>query len=178
MPSCPTTPRAPGRSPQHLLDLGHRRIAVAAGSRQLTTVADRIAGVAEAFAAAGLDFSDAPIVEADFTSAGGKAAAEEILADHPGVTAVMALNDDMAIGVLSALRARGISVPGQVSVTGFDDVAVAGDLAPSLTTVRLPMGEMGEQALLLALKEPGSRPRRRHVGAELVVRDSTARPPA
>lgn len=162
----------------HLLDLGHRRIAVAAGSRQLTTVADRITGVEEAFAAAGLDFSEAPIVEADFTRAGGKAAAEEILADHPGVTAVMALNDDMAIGVLSALRARGISVPGQVSVTGFDDVAVAGDLAPSLTTVRLPMGEMGEQALLLALKEPGSRPRRRHVGAELVVRDSTARPPA
>ena len=162
----------------HLLDLGHRRIAVAAGSRQLTTVADRITGVEEAFAAAGLDFAEAPVVEADFTRAGGKAAAEEILADHPGVTAVMALNDDMAIGVLSALRARGISVPGQVSVTGFDDVAVAGDLAPSLTTVRLPMGEMGEQALLLALKEPGSRPRRRHVGAELVVRDSTARPPA
>lgn len=162
---------------QHLLDLGHRRLALATGSRQLTTVADRIAGVAEAFAAAGLDIDDVPVVEADFTRAGGKVAADRILDDHPGVTAVLALNDDMAIGVLSALRARGVSVPGQVSVTGFDDVAVAGDLAPSLTTVRLPMAEMGEQALLLALKEPSSRPRRRTVGAELVVRDSSG-PPA
>lgn len=163
---------------QHLLDLGHRRVAVASGSRGLTTVADRLAGLAEAFTAAGLDFASVPVVEADFTRAGGKDAAERIIDDHPDVTAVMALNDDMAIGVLSALRARGISVPGEVSVTGFDDVAVAGDLAPSLTTVRLPMGEMGEIALLLALKDPGARPRRRTVGAELVVRDSTARPPA
>lgn len=164
---------------QHLLDLGHRRIAVATGSRSLTTVADRIAGVEAALAGAGLALgTDAPVVEAEFTRAGGKAAAEEVVVRHPGVTAVLALNDDMAIGVLSTLRARGISVPGQVSVTGFDDVAVAGDLAPSLTTVRLPMSEMGEQALLLALKEPGARPRRRHVSAELVVRDSSGRPPA
>jgi LacI family transcriptional regulator len=161
---------------QHLLDLGHRRVAVATGSRQLTTVADRITGVQAAFAAAGLDFADVPLVEADFTRAGGKVAAERILTDHPGVTAVLALNDDMAIGVLSTLRARGVSVPAEVSVTGFDDVAVAGDLAPSLTTVRLPMSEMGEQALLLALKGPSTRPRRRHVGAELVVRGSSARP--
>lgn len=163
---------------QHLLDLGHRRIAVATGSRQLTTVADRLAGVEAAITAAGLDFGDVPVVEAEFTRAGGKLAAEQILARSPGATAVLALNDDMAIGILSVLRARGISVPGQVSVTGFDDVAVAGDLSPSLTTVRLPMGEMGEQALLLALKEPGTRPRKRLVGAELVIRDSAGRPPA
>lgn len=162
----------------HLLDLGHRRIAVATGSRLLTTVADRLAGVEAAFGAAGLDFSEVPVVEAEFTRAGGKAAAEKVLAEHPDVTAVLAVNDDMAIGILSVLRARGISVPGQVSITGFDDVAVAGDLSPSLTTVRLPMAEMGEQALLLALKEPGSRPRRRLVGADLVVRDSTGRPPS
>jgi len=162
---------------QHLIDLGHRRIAVATGSRSLTTVADRLEGVAAAWSTAGLDPDDLPLVEAEFTRAGGKVAAEEILARHPDVTAVLALNDDMAIGILSVLRAQGISVPGQVSVTGFDDVAVAGDLAPSLTTVRLPMSQMGEQVLLLALKEPGARPRRRHVGAELVVRDSTGRPP-
>lgn len=162
----------------HLLDLGHRRIAVATGSRVLTTVADRLAGVEEAFAAAGLDFSRVAVVEAEFTRAGGKVAAERILAEHPDVTAILAVNDDMAIGILSVLRARGVAVPGQVSITGFDDVAVAGDLSPSLTTVRLPMAEMGELALQLALKEPGSRPRRRQVGAELVVRDSTSRPPA
>jgi LacI family transcriptional regulator len=163
---------------QHLLDLGHRRIAVATGSPALTTVADRLQGVTEALEATGVDPRDVPLVEAEFTRAGGKVAAEEILDRHREVTAVLALNDDMAIGVLSVLRARGVSVPGRMSVTGFDDVAVAGDLAPSLTTVRLPMAEMGEQALLLALKEPGARPRRRQVGAELVVRDSTGRPPS
>lgn len=163
---------------EHLLGLGHRRIAIATGWRGLTTIADRLAGVAEAFAEAGLDFAGAPVVEAEFTRAGGKVAAEQILADHPDVTAILALNDDMAIGILSVLRARGIAVPERISVCGFDDVAVAGDLAPSLTSVRLPMVAMGEQALELALKEPGNRPRRRNAGHELVVRDSTAPPPA
>ena len=148
------------------------------GSRSLTTVADRIAGAEKALSAAGLVLGrDVPVVEADFTRAGGEVALDQVMADHPDSTAVLALNDDMAIGVLSALRARRISVPDRVSVTGFDDVAVAGDLAPSLTTVRLPMGEMGAQALLLALQEPAARPRRRRVGAQLVVRDSTGRPP-
>jgi LacI family transcriptional regulator len=162
---------------EHLLALGHRRIAVATGSRALTTIADRLAGVHEAFDAAGLSFNEVPIVEAEFTRAGGRAAAERILAEHPEVTAVLALNDDMAVGVLSVLRSRGIAVPEQMSVAGFDDVAVAQDLSPSLTTVRLPMTEMGEQALLLALKEPSTRPRRRHAGHEVVARDSTAAPP-
>lgn len=161
---------------EHLLGLGHRRIAVASGARELTTIADRMAGVEEALAAEGIDLASVPVVEAEFTRAGGRRAAEQILDEHPDTTAILALNDDMAIGVLSALRLRGVSVPEQVSVAGFDDVAVAQDLAPSLTTVRLPMSDMGEQALLLALKEPSSRPRRRHAGHQLVTRDSTAAP--
>lgn len=163
---------------EHLLKLGHRRIAVVTGWRGLTTIADRLVGIEEAFTAAGLRFHDVPVIEAEFTRSGGKVAAERVLAEHPEVTAVLALNDDMAIGVLSVLRARGIRVPDQMSVSGFDDVAVAQDLAPSLTTVRLPMVSMGEQALELALKEPAARPRRRVAGAELVVRDSTAPPPS
>ncbi len=79
----------------------------------------------------------------------------------------------MAIGCLSELRAAGVRVPEQVSVTGFDDVAVAGDLSPALTTVRLPMSEMGQRCLSLVLKAPGTRPRRQTMAAELVVRDST-----
>ena len=161
---------------EHLLGLGHRRIAVASGACELTTIADRLAGVEEALAAEGVDFASVPVVEEEFTRAGGRRAAERILDEHPDVTAILALNDDMAIGALSTLRARGLSVPEQMSVAGFDDVAVAQDLAPSLTTVRLPMAEMGEQALLLALKEPSARPRRRHAGHEFVVRDSTAPP--
>ena len=163
---------------EHLIGLGHRRIAIATGSTALTTIADRLAGIEEAYAEAGMRFADAPVVVAEFTREGGKLAAEQILREHPDVTAVLALNDDMAIGILSVLRARGVPVPERMSVSGFDDVAVAGDLAPSLTTVRLPMVAMGELALELALKEPGSRPRRRSAGHELVVRDSTGPPPA
>lgn len=163
---------------EHVLGLGHRRVAIATGSRGLTTIADRLAGVAEAFGAAGLTMEGVPVIEAEFTREGGKVAAERILAHHRDVTAVIALNDDMAIGILSVLRTHGIRVPEQLSVSGFDDVAVAGDLAPSLTTVRLPMVDMGEQALEMALKEPAARPRRRVAKHELVARDSTAPPPA
>ena len=167
-----------GRSAtEHVLDLGHTRIAFVAGSRQLTTVADRLTGAAEALAARGIDPASVPIVESAFTRQGGKDTAARVLAEHPGTTAVVALNDDMAIGVLSHLRSRGVRVPDDVSVVGFDDIDVAGDLAPSLTTIRLPMVEMGEMALSLALKEPSSRPRRRSTDHELVVRDSTAPPP-
>jgi LacI family transcriptional regulator len=171
--------RGGGRSiAEHVLSLGHRRIAFATGSRALTTVADRLAGVSEALAAYGLSLEKLPVIEAEFTREGGKKAAQRILDEHPDVTAVIALNDDMAIGVLSVLRARRIPVPDQISVAGFDDVAVAEDLSPSLTTVHLPMAAMGEQALTLALKEPSSRPRRSTAGHRLVVRDSTAPPPS
>jgi LacI family transcriptional regulator len=157
---------------EHVLGLGHRRLAVLSGSVGLTTVADRLAGVHEAMTAAGVDPDGVPVVEEEFTRDGGRAGARRILDEHPGTTAVLALNDDMAIGCLSELRQAGISVPGRMTVTGFDDVAVAGDLAPGLTTIRLPMSEMGARALALALKEPGSRPRKQRVRAELVVRGS------
>jgi LacI family transcriptional regulator len=163
---------------EHVLGLGHRRIAVLTGSTGLTTVADRLSGVREALAAAGVAAHEVPVIEAEFTRAGGRAGTRRLLEGHPGTTAVIALNDDMAIGCLSELRASGVTVPAQLSVSGFDDVAVAGDLSPALTTVRLPMVEMGARAVELTLKEPGKRPRRQRVPAELVVRDSTGPAPA
>lgn len=169
---------AGGRSiTEHVLSLGHRRIAFVAGPRALTTVADRLAGAAQALEEAGLSIEDIPVIEEAFTRDGGTLAMQRVLDDHPDVTAVIALNDDMAIGVLAALRARGLAVPKDISVAGFDDVAVAEHLSPALTTVRLPMAEMGEQALLLALKQPSARPRRRTTAHSLVVRESTAPPP-
>jgi LacI family transcriptional regulator len=87
------------------------------------------------------------------------------------------LTDVMAMGALAVLREAGRKVPAEVSVMGFDDVPVAADLAPALTTIRLPMAEMGAIALELTLRPPATRPRRRRTGHELVVRDSTA-PPA
>ncbi|MBD5787824.1 LacI family DNA-binding transcriptional regulator [Cellulosimicrobium terreum] len=161
---------------EHLLDLGHRRLAVAAGPAHLTTIADRLRGVRTAVARHGLDPGALPVAHAPFTREGGRDATRELLDAHPGTTAVLALNDAMATGVLSLLRERGTSVPRDVSVTGFDDIQVAQDLAPALTTVRLPMSEIGAAALDLALRPPSARPRRRATGHELVVRDSTAPP--
>lgn len=161
---------------EHVVGLGHRRIGIITGSRALTTIHDRLGGMGRALQAVGLDLASIPVVEGVFTRDGGKVATAQLLDTAPDVTAIVALNDDMAIGALSVLRDRGISVPGQVSVTGFDDVAVAQDLAPGLTTIRLPMGEMGRQALQLALTPPTKRPRRRRARAELIVRDSTAAP--
>jgi LacI family transcriptional regulator len=162
---------------EHLLDLGHRRIAIAAGAGGLTTVADRLAGVAAALRGRRLPAERLTIIQTDFTRDGGRAAAERIVRDHPGITAIIALNDAMAIGVLAALRTHRVAVPGRISVAGFDDVSVAADLAPSLTTVRLPMIEMGRMALALALKPHATRARRRPTGHTLVVRDSTGPPP-
>ena len=158
---------------EHVLGLGHRRLAILSGSLGLTTVTDRLAGVHEAMRAAGVEPDGVPVIEDEFTRDGGRAGATRILAEHPDTTAVMALNDDMAIGCLSELRRARTAVPDRMTVTGFDDVAVAGDLAPGLTTIRLPMADMGARALALALKEPGKRPRKQRVPAELVVRGSS-----
>lgn len=168
---------AGGRSvAQHLLDLGHRRIAVAAGPAHLTTIVDRLAGVRAAVVDHGHDPDRIPVAYAPFTREGGRDAAERLLDDHPETTAILALNDTMATGVVSVLRERGLAVPGDVSVTGFDDIQVAQDLAPALTTVALPMAEIGASAIEMALRPVAARPRRLVTGHELVVRDSTAAP--
>jgi LacI family transcriptional regulator len=163
-----------GTIAEHLLSLGHRKIAIASGAEGLTTVADRLGGIREALS--GRRVGHPLLVEAEFTREGGMAAAREILDAAPDTTAILALNDAMAIGVLAVLRERGLACPGDVSVSGFDDVAVAAHLGPSLTTVRLPMEELGRLALWMTLQPVASRPRKKHTGHELVVRDSTAPP--
>ena len=82
----------------------------------------------------------------------------------------------MAVGALAALRARGLAVPRDVTVTGFDDMPVARDVTPALTTVRLPLVEMGARAMAIALDETGDEPRVERIPAELVRRASTAPP--
>jgi LacI family transcriptional regulator, galactose operon repressor len=164
---------------RHLFDLGHRRLAVIAGPARLTTVADRLTGVLDEAAARGVPADDVAVVHEAFSRDGGIAATRRVLERGEGgapPTAILALTDVMAMGALAVLRDAGHRVPGEVSVMGFDDVTVAGDLAPALSTVRLPMAEMGALALQLTLRPPATRPRRRRTDHELVVRDSTAAP--
>ncbi|MGH2697848.1 MAG: LacI family DNA-binding transcriptional regulator [Actinomycetota bacterium] len=162
---------------RHLIELGHRRLAVLAGPNHLTTVADRLAGICDEVEVAGLDPSSVLVEHDAFSREGGVAAAQRVLERGSDTTAIIAMTDVMAIGALSALRAGRRSVPEEVSLVGLDDVAVSAHLAPALTTVRLPMADMGEMALELTLGKPATRARRRRTGHELVIRDSTSPPP-
>ncbi|AEV86256.1 LacI family transcriptional regulator [Actinoplanes sp. SE50] len=158
-----------------LLTLGHRRIGVIAGPRSLTTTTDRLSGIRRALAEAGTALPPERIVYADFTRDGGAEAAGRLLGAAPDLTAIVALNDSMAVGTLATLREHGIAVPARVSVAGFDDMPIARDVTPALTTVRLPLVGMGERAMALALADDTagvSEP----AAATLIWRESCAAP--
>src|SRR5690606_27251879 len=122
-----------------LVELGHRRIGVIAGPAVLTTIEDRLEGFRSALDAAGIELPQTAVVHADFSRDGGREAVARLLDAAPDVTAIFALNDAMAIGALSELHRRGIAVPGEISLAGFDDIPFASDVSPALTTIRLPM---------------------------------------
>ncbi|NMO51617.1 LacI family transcriptional regulator [Actinoplanes sp. TBRC 11911] len=153
----------------HLFELGHTEVAVIAGPPHLTTTADRLAGLRRAARKFGRKIPKTRIVHADFTRDGGAEAAASLLADDPSLTAIAALNDSMAVGTLATLRVLGR----RLSVIGFDDMPIARDVTPALTSVRLPLTELGERAMSLALGTPSDGPRVEKVAAELVRREST-----
>ncbi|WP_320064159.1 LacI family DNA-binding transcriptional regulator [Micromonospora sp. RTGN7] len=160
---------------RELLRLGHREIGVVAGPRVLTTITDRLTGLRRALAGEGRELPEERVRYADFSRDGGARATADLLEASPGLTAVVALNDSMAVGALALLRSRGILVPRDVSVVGFDDMPIAADVTPALTTVRLPLVELGVRAMSLALDPADGRPRVETLPAELVSRDSTGR---
>ncbi|MER7501727.1 LacI family DNA-binding transcriptional regulator [Nonomuraea pusilla] len=151
-----------------LAGLGHRRFAVLAGPEHLMTAADRRAGFCEAVEELGLP---APrVVHGPFDRDGGHAAAREV----GDATCVFAVNDVMAVGALAAYREGGVRVPEDVSVAGFDDIVTLRDHVPALTTVRLPLKDMGARALELALRESDT-PVVEQVEGEVVLRESVRR---
>ncbi|MFJ8443770.1 LacI family DNA-binding transcriptional regulator [Kitasatospora griseola] len=166
-----------------LAQLGHRHFAVITGPERMRVAEDRLDGVLDALRETGLILAEGMLQRTEFTREGGRAAMARILdvaheSGTPLPTAVLALSDICAAGVLAELRDRGISVPGEISVAGFDDIPLATDLAPALSTVRLPLAGMGESAVRLALRE-GGRSAAAETGsafAEVVLRDSTAAP--
>lgn len=155
-----------------LVELGHARIGVIAGPRHLTTTTDRLAGFKAGLAEAGL--APARVVEGDFTRRSGVQAVRELLRQDPGLSAVWAMNDVMAVGALAALARDGVMVPRDLTLCGFDDIPLAADTTPRLTTVHVPMAQMGERALRLALSDRDLRTEQ--VPVEVVVRESSARP--
>jgi LacI family transcriptional regulator len=157
----------------HLLSLGHRRIAFITGPERNADAAERRRGYREALEATG---AEAIEVDGDFTEDSGYAAAPAVLAMRPRPTAIFAANDAMAIGALRALREAKVRVPEDVALAGFDDIPIARYLTPPLTTVRVEIAEMGRRAVdyLVNTLETGTDGSRKHdvVATTLVVRES------
>jgi LacI family transcriptional regulator len=167
---------------EHLLALGHRRIAYIDGPEHVLTSRDRLQGHRDGLEAAGVPFDGRLVASGGFTEAGGRAALATLFARSPGFTAVFTSNDAMAIGCMVELRSRGLSIPGDMSLVGYDDIPSVQWFDPPLTTVRVPMEEIGAAgvARLLALLEgeaPATDRLVRVHPCELIVRASTA-PPA
>ena len=169
----------------YLLDLGHRRIGFIKGHPNHIASHERARGFISAFSEFGLDPRDALIEQGYFTFRSGLVAAERLLARASPPTAIFASNDDMAAAAVSVVHRRGLSVPGDVSVAGFDDTLIATTIWPELTTVRQPIAAMAEAALELLLSNLRTLRAGGHTRSgetvlshELIIRESAAAPHA
>ncbi len=165
---------------EHLLGLGHRRIAASPGPQRWPAPAERLRGYHASLAAAGVMPSPELEIESNFETPSGRAAMERLLALDDPPTAVFAFNDMVAIGVTQVARAHGLRVPGDLSIVGFDDTLESEIVTPSLTTVRQPLAEMGRMAVALLIRLLAhQRIEALHIElqTQLVVRESTG-PPA
>lgn len=168
--------RAAATMTAHLIELGHRRIGFVAGHKSYATSAQRMSGYLRALQAAGIDLDLGLVKQGSYDFASGAAAGEELLALAMPPSAIFASSDDMAAGVLAVAHRLGVSVPGKLSVAGFDDSALAGYVWPPLTTIRQPTRQMGYAAADLLLARRDAPIERREVPFDLVLRESTAAP--
>ncbi len=163
----------------HLLGLGHTRIGMIIGPKELRSVVDRSAGYHAALAAASLRISADLVREGDFATDGGYCAAQHLLGLSRPPTAIFSQNDRMAFGVLRAARERGLDVPGDVSVVGFDDEEVPSCMTPLLTTVQQPVAELGSVGVDLLYQLLDGRLtdiRRLELATSLIIRNSAGPP--
>ncbi|WP_117212001.1 LacI family DNA-binding transcriptional regulator [Allorhizocola rhizosphaerae] len=168
------------RATEYLIGLGHLRIGFIAGPPQLMCSRARLDGYRTAMAAAGLRIHDKLIYMGNFYHEAGFAGGSAMLARPEPPTAIFASSDQMALGVYEAVRQRGLRVPDDISVVGFDDLPEVRWCSPPLTTVRQPLAEMGLLAARTVLRlgrgERIESPRV-ELATELVIRDSAAAPP-
>ena len=158
----------------HLLQRGHRRIAELMGPPRFSTTDERSSGHRKALRDAGVERDSALAIAGGFTRDGGYEATRSLLASGAKFTAIYAANDLMALGALTALREAKVDVPHDVSLVGFDDIPTVRDVTPRLTTVRVPMREMGRRSMQIALGAGGHKPRVQVLPVELVERESVA----
>ena len=160
---------------QHLLELGRTNVGILTGPEYATTAVDRARGLVDAFADAGIVVPRERVLHRSFDAPGGRQAARELLDATDGhIDALFVANDFAAIGAMGALRERGLSIPGDVALIGFNDIALARDLPIPLTTIRTPSEEMGvEGARRLFQLIAGESAESLLLRPELVAREST-----
>lgn len=164
------------KAAQHLIDLGHRRVAYIAGDSAFESSAVRYSAFADAMKLAGLPVVEEFIAECDFNYTSGFRTAAELIVKHEP-TAIIAGADVIALGAVDAARAQGLSVPEQISIVGFDDLPQAGHSFPGLTTVRQPLYDMGRVAARALIGQLEGSPllmQRIQLPTTLVVRGSTS----
>jgi LacI family transcriptional regulator len=177
-----THDRAAGAEAANYLEsLGHRRFGLITGPRRYRSSIERGGGFVEALHKRGVELSPDYQYEGGYTFESGVAGAEQLLARNPRPTAIFACNDEMAAGVYKAALRLGLSIPGDLSVVGYDDSPLASQLWPAMSTIRLPVRDLGRQAaaMLLGSDPPqrGARPAAQvSITPHLLVRDSCQPP--
>lgn len=163
---------------RHLAELGHRDIVHIRGPLTFRSSHERWRGFSSVLGEFGIEVREGSVLEAGYTFDTGLACATEVLARKNRPTAIFAGNDEMAIGVYQAAHNAGIRIPEELSVVGFDDTPIASRVWPPLTTVRLPIRDMGRAAARLLLTDSAESRVRQYVSfrPELIVRSSTAEP--
>lgn len=165
---------------QHLIELGHREIAILSAAADVSVAIDRVAGARRAMSEAGLAFGAEQVLYGRPESTSGHEMARQALALSPRPTALFATNNFIAIGAFRALREAGLAVPGDISLAGFDDLPEPLVLDPFLTVAAQPayeMGRRGAERLLERLEnEPAGEPQELVLPTELIVRRSTGKP--
>jgi LacI family transcriptional regulator len=172
--------RAAGRmAADHLLDLGHTRLGVVCGPTRFNDrQRGRLDGVREALAARGLDLPEWCISEQEFTLAGGRSGCSALLALAAPLTAIVCCIDQLAVGCLAEAHSRGLSVPGDLSVVGIDNLEMAAHLSPALTTIPVPTARIGAAAAQRVLDRLAGQDAVQvtQLPIELVIRRSSAPP--
>lgn len=171
---------AAARAVEHLIGLGHRRIAHVSGPMEELMNRHRHEGYLAALQRAGLPSDPALAVQGTYRLESGRHAVRRLLREHAAFTAVFASNDEMAVGVINELRAHGYRIPQDISVVGFDDIVFADAADPPLTTIRQARREIGSRAMAMMIGILGGEPADEDealIDVDLIVRGTTARAP-
>lgn len=159
----------------HIVNCGHRRIGFVKGHKNHMASEERLFGYRRALDRAGIPYEPGLVCEGEFDFDSGVRAANVLLDLPQPPSAIFAANDDMAAGVLAVAHGRGIDLPGQLSVAGFDDTTLARTVWPPLTTIHQPMAELARTATEILVA--GGEPQHRRLPHQLIERQSVARPP-